>query len=42
MENLPVNVEEKDIEEMFDYVDEDKDGKISYKEFQVRFKLKHY
>ncbi|XP_023347863.1 calmodulin isoform X2 [Eurytemora carolleeae] len=35
MRNLPVPVEEEDIEEMFTYADRDNDGKLSYKEFQV-------
>ena len=35
MRNLPVEVEEEDIEEMFQFADKDKDGKLSYKEFQV-------
>ena len=31
MRNLPVPVEEEDIDQMFDFADKDKDGKISYK-----------
>jgi hypothetical protein len=31
MRNLPVPVEEKDIDQMFDFADQDKDGKISYR-----------
>ena len=36
MRNLPVPVDEEDIEDMFIFADKDKDGKLSYKEFQVR------
>ena len=35
MKNLPVPVEDEDIEEMFEYADKNKDGKLSYKEFKV-------
>merc|ERR1711915_899184 len=35
MKNLPVAVPDEDIEEMFDYADKDKNGKLSYKEFEV-------
>ena len=35
MRNLPVPVEEEEIEAMFDFADKDKDGKISYHEFLV-------
>merc|ERR1719384_1473201 len=35
MRNLPVPVKEEDIEEMFEYADKDKDGKITYSEFQI-------
>merc|ERR1719483_1167617 len=35
MRNLPVPVEEEDIDQMFDFADKDKDGKISYSEFQT-------
>ena len=35
MKNLPIPVSEEDIDEMFTYADNDKDGKISYKEFQT-------
>ncbi len=38
MRNLPVPVADEDIEQMFDYADTDKDGRLSYKEFQVRRK----
>ena len=31
MKNLPVPVEEDDIDQMFDFADKDKDGKISYR-----------
>jgi len=35
MMNLPEEVSEDDIEEMFNYADKDGDGKISYTEFQI-------
>ena len=35
MKNLPVEVSEEDIEEMFEYADKNKDGRLSYKEFKV-------
>jgi len=35
MLNLPVEVSEGDIEEMFTYADQDRDGRISYLEFQT-------
>ena len=31
MRNLPVPVNEEDIDEMFEYADKDKDGKINYR-----------
>ena len=31
MRNLPLPVEEEDIDQMFEFVDKDKDGKISYR-----------
>ena len=31
MKNLPVPVTEDDIDQMFDFADKDKDGKISYR-----------
>ena len=34
MKNLPVEVSEEDIDEMFDFADKNKDGKLSYKEFK--------
>ena len=34
MRNLPIQVSEDDIEEMFTAVDKNKDAKISYREFQ--------
>ena len=37
MKNLPVTVEDEEIHEMFDFADKDKDGKLSFKEFQVQF-----
>ena len=35
MKNLPVPVADEEIEEMFEYADKNRDGKLSYKEFQV-------
>ena len=35
MKNLPVPVDDEDIEEMFEFADKNKDGKLSYKEFKV-------
>ena len=35
MKNLPVHVEEEDIEEMFAFADKNQDGHLSYSEFQV-------
>ena len=35
MKNLPVPVSDEDIEEMFEFADKNKDGKLSYKEFEV-------
>jgi hypothetical protein len=35
MKNLPVVVEDEDIDEMFEFADKDRDGKLSYEEFQV-------
>ena len=40
MKNLSVPVEDEDIEEMFEFADKDKDGKLSYEEFLVRKHLK--
>ena len=40
MKNLPVEVSEEDIEEMFEYADKNKDGRLSYKEFKVNFACK--
>ena len=34
MKNLPIEVSEEDIEDMFAAVDKNKDDKISYREFQ--------
>ena len=36
MKSLPVPVSDEDIEEMFSFADKNKDGKLSYKEFEVR------
>ena len=35
MKNLPVTVDDEDIDEMFEFADKDRDGKLSYEEFQV-------
>ena len=35
MTNLPVPVADEDIDEMFEFADKNKDGKLSYKEFEV-------
>ena len=35
MKNLPVAVGDEDIEEMFEFADKNKDGKLSYQEFLV-------
>ena len=35
MKNLPVCVSDHDIEEMFSFADKDRDGQLSYAEFQV-------
>ena len=35
MKNLPVPVSDEDIEEMFEFADKNKDGKLSYEEFLV-------
>ena len=35
MKNLPVPVDDADIEEMFSYADANSDGKLSYSEFEV-------
>ena len=34
MRNLPVPVNEDDIDAMFDFADKDKDGKINYRYYQ--------
>ena len=39
MKNLPVPVADEDIEEMFEFADKDKNGKLSYKEFEVYYNL---
>ena len=36
MRSLPLPVSEMDIEEMFSFADRNKDGKLSYKEFEVK------
>ena len=35
MKNLPAEVHESEIDEMFAFADKDKDGKLSFEEFQV-------
>ena len=35
MRNLPVHVPDEDIAEMFAFADKDKDGQLSYEEFEV-------
>ena len=40
MKNLPVEVSDEDIEEMFEYADKNGDGRLSYKEFKVNWLLK--
>ena len=42
MKNLPVTVEDEDMEEMFEYADKDKDGKLSFQEFQVMLLKRRY
>ena len=37
MRNLPVPVEEEEIEAMFEFADKDKDGKINYRRGQQSF-----
>ena len=37
MRNLPVPVNEEDIDQMFEYADKDKDGKINYR-FHHKYK----
>ena len=36
MSCLPVPVSVEEVEEMFNYADKNKDGKLSYEEFEVR------
>ena len=38
MKSLPVPVSDEDIEEMFRFADKNNDNKLSYKEFEVRYK----
>jgi len=42
MRNLPVPVNEDEINEMFDFADKDKDGKINYSEFETMINPKVY
>ena len=39
LKHLPSDLEIEEIEEMIEIVDKNKDGKISYSEFRVRFKV---
>ena len=39
MKNLPVPVADEDIEEMFEFADKNRNGRLSYKEFEVRTSL---
>ena len=39
LKHLPSDLEIEEIEEMIEIVDKNKDGKISYSEFRVRFKI---
>ena len=36
MRNLPVPVEEEEIEAMFEFADKDKDGKINYRQGRTK------
>ena len=38
MKSLPVAVSDEDIEDMFEFADKDKDGELSYEEFQLMVK----
>ena len=42
LKHLPSDLEIEEIEEMIEIVDKNKDGKISYSEFRVRFKFLFY
>ena len=42
MRSLPLPVSEADIEEMFSFADKNKDGKLSYKEFEVNGHLIYF
>ena len=42
LKHLPSDLEIEEIEEMIEIVDKNKDGKISYSEFRVRFKVWFY
>ena len=41
MRNLPVPVEEEEIEAMFEFADKDKDGKINYRQGDKSLVLLH-
>ena len=36
MKNLPAEVSDEDVEEMWNYADKNGDGRLSYKEFKVK------
>ena len=42
MRNLPVPVKEEDIDQMFEFADKDKDGKISYREVEKNYLFFRY
>ena len=42
MKSLPVPVTEEEIEEMFSFADSNKDGKLSYAEFEVKSTLNSF
>ena len=37
MKNLPAEVSDEDVEEMWNYADKNGDGRLSYKEFKVKY-----
>ena len=37
MKNLPAEVSDEDVEEMWNYADKNGDGRLSYKEFKVNY-----
>ena len=42
MRNLPVPVSEEDIDDMFDFADKDKDGKINYRYKEAIFGVEFF